>query len=49
MWAVEAPLLLTRVFLFLWMGVPSNALAELRPAWLARGFREAGAAVTKTD
>jgi superfamily I DNA/RNA helicase len=34
----------TRARNLLWLGVPANALAELRPALLARGFQEAGVA-----
>ncbi len=34
----------TRARNLLWLGVPANALEELRPALLARGFQEAGAA-----
>jgi superfamily I DNA/RNA helicase len=34
----------TRARNLLWLGVPANALAELRPALLARGFLEAGIA-----
>lgn len=34
----------TRARNLLWLGVPANALDELRPALLARGFQEAGAA-----
>jgi len=34
----------TRVRNLLWLGVPANALEALRPALLARGFQEAGAA-----
>lgn len=34
----------TRARNLLWLGVPANALEELRPALLARGFHEAGAA-----
>ena len=33
----------TRTRNLLWLGVPANALEELRPALLARGFLEAGA------
>lgn len=36
----------TRARNLLWLGVPSNALDELRPALLTRGFQEAGAAPT---
>lgn len=32
----------TRARNLLWLGVPANALEELRPALLARGFQEAG-------
>ena len=35
----------TRARNLLWLGVPANALEELRPALLACGFQEAGAAV----
>jgi hypothetical protein len=35
----------TRARNLLWVGVPANALAELRPKLLARGFQEAGVAV----
>lgn len=35
----------TRARNLLWLGVPANALAELRPALQARGFQEAGAVV----
>ena len=34
----------TRARNILWLGVPANALAELRPALLASGFLEAGVA-----
>lgn len=34
----------TRARNLLWVGVPANALAELRPALLACGFQEAGVA-----
>lgn len=34
----------TRARNLLWLGIPANALEELRPALLARGFQEAGAA-----
>ena len=34
----------TRARNLLWLGVPANALAELRPALLASGFMEAGVA-----
>lgn len=34
----------TRARNLLWLGIPANALEELRPALIARGFREAGAA-----
>lgn len=34
----------TRARNLLWLGVPANALEELRPALLACGFQEAGAA-----
>lgn len=34
----------TRARDLLWLGVPANALAELRPALLASGFLEAGVA-----
>ena len=34
----------TRARNILWLGVPANALAELRPAFLASGFLEAGVA-----
>lgn len=37
----------TRAKDLLWLGVPANALAELRPALLACGFKEAGAAVAE--
>jgi len=37
----------TRARNLLWVGVPANALAELRPDLLARGFQEAGGAVAK--
>jgi superfamily I DNA/RNA helicase len=35
----------TRARNLLWLGVPANALAELRPALLASGFLEAGVAL----
>lgn len=35
----------TRARNLLWLGVPANALAELRPALLAHEFQEIGAAV----
>lgn len=35
----------TRARNLLWLGVPANALEELRPVLLARGFQEAGAAI----
>jgi hypothetical protein len=34
----------TRARNLLWLGVPANALDDLRPALFARGFQEAGAA-----
>jgi hypothetical protein len=34
----------TRARNLLWLGVPANALEDLRPLLLARGFLEAGAA-----
>jgi len=37
----------TRARNLLWLGVPANAFAELRPALLAHGFQEAGAALAK--
>ena len=37
----------TRARNLLWLGVPANALVELRPALLARGLQEAGAPVAK--
>ncbi|SDC38041.1 Superfamily I DNA or RNA helicase [Paracidovorax valerianellae] len=39
----------TRARNLLWLGVPSNALAELRPALLARGFQEVGVAVAVAE
>ncbi|MFT3780321.1 MAG: UvrD-helicase domain-containing protein [Ottowia sp.] len=35
----------TRARNLLWLGVPANALEELRPVLLERGFQEAGAAI----
>ncbi len=35
----------TRARDLFWLGVPANAIKELRPALLARGFQEAGATV----
>ena len=35
----------TRARNLLWLGVPANALEELRPILLERGFQEAGAAI----
>ncbi|MFW5454152.1 UvrD-helicase domain-containing protein [Thioalkalivibrio sulfidiphilus] len=37
----------TRARNLLWLGVPANALEELRPALLAQGFQEAGAAMVQ--
>lgn len=37
----------TRARNLLWLGMPANALAELRPALLARGFQEAGVAIAE--
>ena len=37
----------TRARNLLWLGVPANALAELRPALLASGFLDAGVAPAK--
>lgn len=37
----------TRARNLLWVGVPANALAELRPRLLARGFQEVGVAVAE--
>lgn len=34
----------TRARNLLWLGIPANSLAELRPALLVRGFQEVGAA-----
>lgn len=38
----------TRARNLLWLGVPANALEELRAALLAHGFQEAGVALAKT-
>jgi len=35
----------TRARNLLWLGIPANALADLRPALAARGFQELGAAI----
>jgi len=35
----------TRARNLLWLGVPANALGDLRPALAARGFQELGAAI----
>lgn len=35
---------ITRARNLLWLGIPANALADLRPALAARGFKELGAA-----
>jgi superfamily I DNA/RNA helicase len=37
---------ITRAKNLLWLGVPANSLKELKPALLAAGFHEVGAAVT---
>lgn len=37
----------TRARNLLWLGVPANALEELRPVLLAQGFQEAGAAMAQ--
>lgn len=39
----------TRARNLLWVGVPANALTELRPRLLARGFQEAGVAVAVAE
>jgi superfamily I DNA/RNA helicase len=39
----------TRARNLLWLGVPANALAELRPTLLARGFQEVGVAVAVAE
>ncbi len=39
----------TRARNLLWLGVPANALAELRPALLACGFQEAAVAVAERE
>lgn len=39
----------TRARNLLWVAVPANAIAELRPALLARGFQEAGVAVAVAE
>jgi superfamily I DNA/RNA helicase len=38
---------ITRAKNLLWLGVPANAIQELRPALLASGFKEAGIAAIK--
>lgn len=37
----------TRARNLLWLGIPANALADMRPALAARGFQELGAAIAR--